>query len=59
MNEFSKWLIAIFTKIFDGFFEHLSDAIAVAVAVYFGALLGGHAVNQEIKSVLETIKRYL
>ena len=53
MNKFSKWLVAIFTKIFDGFFEHVGDAIAVAVAVYFATLWGGRAANQEIKSVLE------
>ena len=53
MNKFSKWLVAIFTKIFDGFFEHVGDAIAVAIAVYFATLWGGRAANQEIKSVLE------
>ena len=49
MNKFSKWLIAIFTKIQDGFFGHLSDAIAVAIAVHFGTLWAGRVANLEIK----------
>lgn len=34
MNRVSRWLVAILTKIVDGFLEHIGDAIAVAVAVF-------------------------
>lgn len=53
MGKFSKGLVAILNKIVDGFFGHVGEAIAVAIAVYFGTLFGGRAANQEIKSVLE------